>query len=44
MARVRPAGVVEVDVAADAFSGRAHVLVGMEVDLLVLNRAPEPAR
>ena len=42
MARVRPAGVVEVDVAADAFSGSAHGLVGVEVDLLVLDRAPHP--
>src|SRR3982074_2404656 len=30
MARVRPAGVVEVDVAADAFSGCAHRLVGVK--------------
>ncbi len=42
MARVRPAGVVEVDVAADAFAGGAHGFVGMEVDLLVLDRAPHP--
>ena len=31
MARVRPARVVEVDVAADAFSRGAHGLVGVEV-------------
>src|SRR5450432_2783985 len=42
MARVWPPGVVEVDVAADPFSGSAHALVGVEVDLLVLDRAPHP--
>src|SRR4051794_14996595 len=42
MARVRSARVVEVDVAANAFAGRAHGLVGMQVDLLVLDRAPHP--
>ena len=40
MARVRPAGGVEVDVAADAFSGSTHGLVGMHVDLFALDRAP----
>ena len=42
MARVRPARVVEGDVAADAFAGSAHRLVGVQVDLLVLDRAPHP--
>ena len=38
MARVRR--VVEIDVAPDAFAGGAFRLVGMQVDLLVLDRAP----
>ena len=40
MARVRSSGVVELDIQADAFSGGAHDFVGMQVDLLVLDRAP----
>src|SRR4051794_35311019 len=42
MARVRPARVVEVDVAADAFARGAYGFVGMQVDLFVLDRAPYP--
>ena len=40
MARVRPAGVVEVDVAADAFAGGAHGFVGMEVGEWRIGIAP----
>ena len=40
MARVRPARVVEVDVAADAFARSAHGFIGVQVHLLVLDRAP----
>jgi len=40
MARVWPAGVVKVDMAADPLSGSAHGFVGVQVDILVFNRAP----
>ena len=39
---VRSARVVKVDVAADALSRRAHGLADVQVDLLVLDRAPHP--
>ena len=39
--RVQPAGVVEVEVAADAGRGGRHGMVGVEIDLFVLERAPE---
>lgn len=40
-ARVRPASVVEVHVANDPTAGVAPALVAAQVDLLVLERAPE---
>src|ERR1022692_4771690 len=40
-AGVRASGVVELDVARDLASGFAHRLVGVQVDLLVFERAPE---
>ena len=40
--RMWPARVVELDVAADAGFGLTDRLVGVEVDLLVFDRSPEP--
>src|ERR1022692_119413 len=40
-AGVRASGVVELDIARDLASGFAHRLVGVQVDLLVFERAPE---
>lgn len=44
MVRVRPTRVVEVDMVADVFSCRAHCLISVRVDLVVLDRALHTAR
>jgi hypothetical protein len=38
---VRPSAVVEVEVAGDRLSGFADAVVGVQIDLLVLDGAPE---
>ncbi len=39
---MRASDVVEGQIAADASAGLGHGLVGVEVDLLVFDRPPEP--
>ena len=41
-ARMRPSGIVEVEIATDRGAGVGDRVVGPEVDLLVFHRAPEP--
>ncbi len=38
---MRPAAIVEIEIAPDPCVRRADAFVGVEVDLLVLDRAPE---
>jgi hypothetical protein len=40
--RVRPAAIVEVEVAPDGGARLGHIVVGSEIDLFVLDAAPQP--
>ena len=39
---MRPAAIVEVEVAPDGGARLGHIVVGSEIDLLVLDAAPQP--
>ena len=40
--RVRPAAIVEIEIASDPVACRAHAIVSVQVDLFVFHAAPQP--